>query len=54
MLLLWNVASVDFIAGVGGLQGIGSNIDILEIIQSFYHYKLSSISQLVNGKSRDL
>ena len=44
--------------GTGGLafgfSGIPGPIDISDIIHSFEHDKSSSISQLINSKSRDL
>ena len=53
----WNVAPVVCIAATAatvGLAGILGVINNPDIIHSFGHDKSSSITQLINGKSRDL
>ena len=59
-LLIWNVALVVYIAALGWKGGLAPRlatiidvIDISDIIHSFDHHKTSSISQLINDKSRD-
>ena len=58
---IWNVAPVVYIAVTSRtgqlaslLPGILSITDISDIIHSFDHDKLSSVSQLINRKARDL
>ena len=60
-LSIWNVTPVVCIAATSwagrlasGLAGIVDVIDIPDVIHSFDHKKLSSISQLINCKSRNL
>ena len=60
-LFIWNVAAVVCIDGtswIGELAsffpGILGIIDISDIMHSFDQEKSSSISQLINGQSRDL
>ena len=51
------VVCLAYLSGMGGLAfglpGILGVIDISDIIHSFDHEKSSSVSQLINGKSRD-
>ena len=61
MLSILNVASVVDVAGSVGVgvtaSGVATTaavIDISDIMRSFYQYKLSSISQFIKDKSRDL
>ena len=61
VLLIWNVAQVVYLDGLSATGGIAFGvpailgvIDISDIMQSFNHDKSSYISQLINGKSRDL
>ena len=48
---------VSAVAGTGGLAfglaGTPGVLDVYEITQYLYHDKSSSVSQLINGKSRD-
>ena len=61
VLLIWNVAQVVYLDGLSATGGIAFGvpailgvIDISDIMQSFDHDKSSYVSQLINGKSRDL
>ena len=58
---IWNVVpvvNVASLAGTGelasGLVGTSRVLDISDVIQFFDHGKLSSISQLIKDKSRDI
>ena len=58
---MWNAEAVVCISatsGAGclayGLPSTAGGIDISDIIDSFNYKKSSSVSQLINGKSRDL
>ena len=60
MLFIWNVEAV-VIAGTCWAGGLGSGfpgilgiVDVWDVIHSFGYDKSSYISQLINGKSRDL
>ena len=60
-MVIWNVILVVCIAATSPASGLASGnggilgiIDISDIIHSFDHDKSISISQIVNGKSRDL
>ena len=55
MIFIWNVAPVVEVAGLvglGGLAAITVVLNVSDIIRLFDHYKSSSISQSVKGKSR--
>ena len=61
VLLIWNVAQVVYLDGLSATGGIAFGvpailgvIDISNIMQSFDHDKSGHVSQLINGKSRDL
>ena len=56
-LFIWNVAifvSIASLAGLGGLAGTAAILDVSDIIHSFDHEKSSSVSQLIEWKSRNL
>ena len=44
MLFIWNIAPAVSVAAAGLAPPTASVLDISEIMQSFDHYKLSSIS----------
>ena len=59
-LFTWNFASVVAVAATSETDGLAflllatlSVLDISDITQFFVHLKSSSISHLINGKSRD-
>ena len=57
VLFIWDVGpvvSVAAVAGLGILTTTTSVLDISDIMKSFDHDKLSSISQLLRGKLKNL